>query len=710
MDPKTSEIYAFASYPRFDPNDFVEHNTSQIYKWLESSKYKQDLFLRKARLEKECLIQDKMIEVQKVLNLNTFLHFLLPHDHPLFAAFAYFNTLQKIVHLQTTLDLLCKEYQLEKKTLLMQKDLLPRSLQQFCLSDYDTILFCDLLALLCHHEAIDHPMLAFLQERTLEEHLQDAKEYSEVFEAIRPIIRALFKETVFSRWREAHFTQFLKEKRKEEKEHHLYVRPYTDYLEKEERKQFNAFWQIHKTDLINHFLLDTPLEATLEVFKKALLVWKKEIDAGAHLALEWVKAFTHLKKTLKPLPCHIAKKYLLAFREFNELEHIPLIGTYPQLSNKASLSDLAFSFYPKFGFGFTKHMGYQEPIMVGSVFKLVTTYCFLFKQYFKKAPIDSPMVLFDAYRKDPMTQKWTVAKNNKNEPIYQMYKGGRLIKSQKQNIGWVNLQGAIEASSNPYFSILAKDHIQNPLLLYSVAKSFGFSRPTGIDLPFEKQGQMPMDLFFDPSSLYSFAIGQNVLATNLQAAILFSAIANKGRVYAPRVVCEIEGKEPNLEIIKFMNNIHYPHKALLKLANVHFPLLLNTKQIYEDRVQSPKKEQLIKTEIPKEIQEFLLQGMRQVVTGQRGTCFFERVPSKAFKQLKDQIYCKTSSSEVVLTNSFDENQHGKTYKHTWLGVIYYEKNEPKLVIVINNKYGRSGRSLAPIAARIIEKFKSLSLN
>ena len=44
MIPKTGEIVALASYPTFDPNDFVLHNKEQSLKWIETQDYISKLF------------------------------------------------------------------------------------------------------------------------------------------------------------------------------------------------------------------------------------------------------------------------------------------------------------------------------------------------------------------------------------------------------------------------------------------------------------------------------------------------------------------------------------------------------------------------------------------------------------------------------------------------------------------------------------------
>ena len=60
------------------------------------------------------------------------------------------------------------------------------------------------------------------------------------------------------------------------------------------------------------------------------------------------------------------------------------------------------------------------------------------------------------------------------KPIPQVYKKGRLPRSlAHKNIGRIDLIRALEYSSNPYFSLLAADHLQNPNDLNRAAEAFG---------------------------------------------------------------------------------------------------------------------------------------------------------------------------------------------------------------------------------------------
>lgn len=131
--------------------------------------------------------------------------------------------------------------------------------------------------------------------------------------------------------------------------------------------------------------------------------------------------------------------------------------------------------------------------------------------------------------------------------------------------GIVDLHLALGASCNIYFwevALAAWDQTKNTddeNLLQDWAMRLGLGAPTGIDLPFEAGGQIPdRELFeqwaedspfrLDPSridpgplwvggDLMNVAIGQGeVTATPLQMAVAYSALANGGTVWEPRVV------------------------------------------------------------------------------------------------------------------------------------------------------------------------------
>ena len=75
--------------------------------------------------------------------------------------------------------------------------------------------------------------------------------------------------------------------------------------------------------------------------------------------------------------------------------------------------------------------------------------------------------------------------------------------------------------------------------MYDYIKRFGFGSRTGIELPGETAGLLRPVNRWQPSSIGSIAMGQEVGATPLQMAAAFGALANDGVRVAPHLVREI---------------------------------------------------------------------------------------------------------------------------------------------------------------------------
>jgi penicillin-binding protein 2 len=90
----------------------------------------------------------------------------------------------------------------------------------------------------------------------------------------------------------------------------------------------------------------------------------------------------------------------------------------------------------------------------------------------------------------------------------------------------------------------------------------GFGRPTLIDLPYEQTGVVPDndwkrafvrrfggDPIWYPGDMINMSIGAgDMLVTPLQAAVAYSAVANGGTVYAPRVALRVQ--EPDGDLVR----------------------------------------------------------------------------------------------------------------------------------------------------------------
>ena len=83
--------------------------------------------------------------------------------------------------------------------------------------------------------------------------------------------------------------------------------------------------------------------------------------------------------------------------------------------------------------------------------------------------------------------------------------------------------------------------------IYKTLKIFGFGKKTGIPYYNEEQGYLKSIKDWDEYSRISMSIGQEVLATNLQLAMAYSAIANGGYLLEPRIIKSVsvgDRKEP----------------------------------------------------------------------------------------------------------------------------------------------------------------------
>lgn len=73
-------------------------------------------------------------------------------------------------------------------------------------------------------------------------------------------------------------------------------------------------------------------------------------------------------------------------------------------------------------------------------------------------------------------------------------------------------------------------------------RRFGFSTPTGVDLPGEEQGIVPKVEDYSGSSMGNLPIGQGLAVTPMQMLTAYAAIANGGILRAPRVVRRVDGE------------------------------------------------------------------------------------------------------------------------------------------------------------------------
>ncbi|MDD2599112.1 MAG: penicillin-binding protein 2 [Kiritimatiellae bacterium] len=107
----------------------------------------------------------------------------------------------------------------------------------------------------------------------------------------------------------------------------------------------------------------------------------------------------------------------------------------------------------------------------------------------------------------------------------------------------IKLRKAIEQSCNNFFCELGHRTGYEPIR--TVAAEMGLGVKTGVDLPFEASGLLPTDEWkqrnmrepWRVGDTCQIAIGQSMLLTTpLQMAMLTAVLANKGRLYRPRLM------------------------------------------------------------------------------------------------------------------------------------------------------------------------------
>jgi penicillin-binding protein 2 len=236
--------------------------------------------------------------------------------------------------------------------------------------------------------------------------------------------------------------------------------------------------------------------------------------------------------------------------------------------------------------------------------------------------------------------------------------------------GTMNLHNALVQSCDTYFYQTGLRLGVDKIAQY--AKLFGLGAKTEIGLPGEHPGLIPTSWWkkqaigvpWQKGETLSISIGQGFdLASPLQMALAYSAIANGGKVWQPYVVRRIEGS--SLEEV--------------------------------DEIKSN-----LKREIPIEPRFFgvVQKGLLGVVEENRGTAHSIKVSSVS-------IAGKTGTAQVVrLADGVDRKAAAKNVKekqqdHAWF-VGYAPADDPQIVVCALIEHGGHGSSVAaPLVQKVI---------
>ena len=113
--------------------------------------------------------------------------------------------------------------------------------------------------------------------------------------------------------------------------------------------------------------------------------------------------------------------------------------------------------------------------------------------------------------------------------------------------GLLDMAGALNHSCTLWF-IQAAETLK-PQIFYDYIQAFGFTQPTGIDLPNETRWTSVYNaeqMAEVDTNLYTAAFGQNESITPMQMATAVAAIANGGYLVTPYVVDSISDKDGNI--------------------------------------------------------------------------------------------------------------------------------------------------------------------
>jgi penicillin-binding protein 2 len=230
--------------------------------------------------------------------------------------------------------------------------------------------------------------------------------------------------------------------------------------------------------------------------------------------------------------------------------------------------------------------------------------------------------------------------------------------------GDINLVDALARSCNVYFFSAARRI--GALPLYEWASRFGFGRPTGVDLPGERGGNLPQPLVAArrhprhrgkgaEGDALQLAIGQAKLAaTPLQIARFMAAVGNGGKLVTPHLV-DSAGPE-----------------------------LIGERSMYEELPTEP--EVCTVKELSPRTLELVRMGLAQVVADRHGTGY------KTVRLNEIMIAGKTGTAETG----------GGKPDHAWFAG-YVPADRPKIafVVVLENA-GSGGHAAGPVARKFVQ--------
>jgi penicillin-binding protein 2 len=244
---------------------------------------------------------------------------------------------------------------------------------------------------------------------------------------------------------------------------------------------------------------------------------------------------------------------------------------------------------------------------------------------------------------------------------------------KREGHGSVNLVKAIRESCNVYFQKAANRMDIDSISKY--AKAFGLGGKTGISLPREVSGLIPTKEWkkkrygqeWQPGETLSCSIGQSyVLASTIQLAISYAAIANGGKIYRPYVVKDV-------------------YDTTGELIKTFTPELIS-------KIDLKKKKTL----------DLVREGLFQVVNNPKGTAFGKRGQGilMAGKSGTAQVIRATAENvyQKCQNMKYEDRHHG-------IFVAFAPYDNPKIAVATIIEHGCSGSgAAAPVVEAVITQY------
>lgn len=749
MDPKNGQILALASYPRFDPNDFLkndEKSLKSISKWLEIDSYFSKIWEGELPLEKEFYNQklQEFYPYTKKFTVESYIDTIFSNQSRIKKQFLQIHTINQGIKILKAfeeiktifqecppsiwIDFLYQENSISSKELdqtsrnyfldiFLENQVKIEGLKEqihWIISpltfNLDKLLLIDTLRLFIPKELCEADLPKNLAKITINDWFELNQTLLGIEKSLKIEMKKWFHEITFRKWREEKFKDYLKAKRLIEKTEKKPQKSYLEYLELEEKEQFNEFYKVKKRSFLEKVLLTEHAKEYPDYLEKITQFQKDFVQLQSNKVLE---IFIDALRSSTFYSNHFL---LQAIKSYENLDQ-PVYGLYRLKGGRKNLKlkDLASHFYPSTGFGFSRSYAFQEAAPQGSIFKVITAYEGL-RQHVEKSKNSSqeqnPLTIIDnSDGKITDEHAQILGSFSDGKKITRYYKGGKLPRSSKR-CGKISIKEALEMSSNLYFSILAADGLKNPMDLTKSAKLFGYGSKTGIDLPGEITGIVPYDVLSNRTGLYALSIGQHSLVVSpLQTAKIFAAISNGGQILKPEI---IHSKVKMLEKKEQENTSYYN-------PNYLFQPVLHKEFVEYKEIQS--KTLLKKLFFPAEIQTPIIEGLKKVLSGDKGTArsqmilFNSKEQKERYLDSASKMIGKTASAEIVYHPFLDHDLHPILCKHIWFASTGFKEipntkkinlKEPEIVIVVYLRYGDYGKEAALIASELYQSYKNLT--